>query len=109
MEEKEYSQAEAKAFILAKFMEQGDFPAIMSEEQIGSLVDEVMALDEAFMAKTGVNDGQVYDDDAAFDAMFAEMEQKHDGDIKMYMMRLVEDYMDYNEQYLNSIGAIDWE
>ena len=28
---------------------------------------------------------------------------------KMYLMRFVEDYMDYYEDYLESIGAIDWE
>jgi hypothetical protein len=30
-------------------------------------------------------------------------------DHKMYMLRLVEDYMDYNERYLDSLGLIDWE
>ena len=30
-------------------------------------------------------------------------------DLKMYMLRLVEDYMDYNERYLDSLGLIDWE
>ena len=28
---------------------------------------------------------------------------------KMYLMRFVEDYMEYSEAYLESIGAIDWE
>jgi len=27
----------------------------------------------------------------------------------MYCMRFVDDYLDYSEQYLDSIGAIEWE
>ena len=28
---------------------------------------------------------------------------------KMYVMRFVEDYMEYDEAYLESAGLIDWE
>lgn len=108
MEEKEYSPAEARAYILDLFTKQGDFLEIVTADELGALVDEVMALDEAFMEKNGCNEGEVYDDDDAFDAMFEEMGKRHEP-IKMYMMRLVEDYMDYNEQYLDSIGAIEWD
>lgn len=108
MEEKEYSPEEAKAYILDCFQKQGDFLEIVSEEELEKLVEQVMALDEAFMEKNGCNDGEVYDDDAAFDFLQEEMAKTHE-ELKMYMMRLVEDYMDYNERYLDSIGAIDWE
>ena len=60
------------------------------------------------MAASGADDGAVYDDDAAFDFMDEKMNERYPAQ-KMYLMRFVEDYMDYCEQYLDSIGAIDWE
>ena len=35
--------------------------------------------------------------------------QKSFEEQKMYGMRFVEDYMDYSEGYLDSIGAIEWD
>lgn len=79
-----------------------------SPRVLEQLLDAVIKLDEAYMEEAGVNDGEVYDDDAAYDyfmeklpALFPEQ--------KMYLMRFVEDYMEYSEAYLESIGAIDWE
>ncbi len=97
----------AKEFILKKFNEQGDF-SIFDAKDLGQMVEAVLSFDAQFMKDTGVDDGEVYDDDAAYDFMFEKMSEKF-ADQKMYMMRLVEDYMDYNEEYLESIGAIDWE
>lgn len=97
----------AKEFILKKFNEQGDF-SIFDAKDLDQMVEAVLSLDAQFMKDTGVDDGEVYDDDAAYDFMFEKMSEKF-ADQKMYMMRLVEDYMDYNEEYLESIGAIDWD
>ena len=72
------------------------------------MLTRVMALDDEFMQEKGVNDGEVYDDDAAYDFLFAKMSEEYP-EQKMYCMRFVEDYMDYAERYLDSIGAIDWE
>ena len=105
---KEYNAEDARAFMLDLFVKQGDFPQIMDEKTIEKLLGDVMALDEAFMQTNGVTDGEVYDDDAAFDYMHEKLVEKYP-EHKMYAMRFVEDYMDYNEQYLDSIGAIDWE
>ena len=105
--EQEYSLENAKKFIKQRFVEQGDF-LIFKEEVFDAMLDRVTALDEAFMEQSGVNDGAVYDDDKAFEYLFEEM-QKSFEDQKMYCMRFVEDYMDYSEQYLESIGAIEWE
>ena len=98
---------EIKAFALNKFREQGDFD-ILPAGVLEQLLDAVIKLDEAYMEEAGVNDGEVYDDDVAYDyfmekltALFPEQ--------KMYLMRFVEDYMEYSEAYLESIGAIDWE
>ena len=108
METKEYSEVEAKAYILNCFREQGDFSEIVDEQKLGEMVDAVMALDAAFMKETGADEGAVYDDDAAYDYMHEKMCQKF-SEHKMYMLRLVEDYMDYNERYLDSLGLIDWD
>ncbi len=105
--EQEYSVENAKKYIKQRFMEQGDF-LILKEEVFDRMLDRIVGLDEAFMEETGVNDGEVYDDEKAFEYLFAEM-QKSFEEQKMYCMRFVEDYMDYSEAYLDSIGAIDWE
>lgn len=105
--EQEYSLENAKKYIKQRFMEQGDF-LILKEDVFDSMLDRVMALDEEFMEASGVNDGEVYDDDKAFDYLFVGMQKSFD-EQKMYCMRFVEDYMDYSEGYLESIGAIEWD
>ena len=105
--EQEYSVENAKKFIKERFVAQGDF-LIFKEEIFDSMLDRIVELDEEFMESTGVNDGEIYDDDKAFDFLFEGM-QKSFEEQKMYCMRFVEDYMDYSEQYLDSIGGIDWE
>ena len=108
METKEYNEVEAKAYILGCFTEQGDFAEIVDEKTLGEMVDAVMAYDAAFMKQSGADEGAVYDDDAAYDYMHEQMSAQF-SEHKMYMLRLVEDYMDYNERYLDSLGLIDWE
>lgn len=105
--EQEYSVENAKKFIKQKFMEQGDF-LILKEEVFDQMLNRIVELDEAFMEENGVNDGEVYDDDKAFEYLFAEMQNSFE-EQKMYCMRFVEDYMDYSEAYLESIGAIEWD
>ena len=105
--EQEYSVENAKKFIKERFVAQGDF-LIFKEEIFDSMLDRIVELDEEFMETSGVNDGEVYDDDKAFDYLFEGM-QKSFEEQKMYCMRFVEDYLDYSEQYLESIGAIEWD
>ena len=105
--EQEYSIENAKKFIKQKFMEQGDF-LILKEEVFDQMLDRAVALDEEFMEANDVNDGEIYDDDKAFEYLFEGMQNAFE-EQKMYCMRFVEDYMDYSEAYLESIGAIEWE
>jgi hypothetical protein len=107
-EQKEYDKAEAKEYILDCFEKQGDFRDVTDVKTFESMLDAVMALDEAFMHETRVDEGEVYDDDAAYDYMHARMSERFP-DYKMYMLRLVEDYMEYGERYLDSLGLIDWD
>ncbi len=107
MEEQDLSAVDAKTYILEQLRKQGDFAEIMDAATLEGMIDAVMALDEAFMQQSGANDGAVYDDDAAYDFMHEKMVERFPA-YKTYMLRLVEDYMDYNEQYLESLGLIDW-
>lgn len=108
METREYDAGEARQYIYDQFCEQGDFLELFDEAALMGLVGELMALDETYMRQSGANDGAVYDDDDAYDFMHEKISAAHP-EHKMYMMRLVEDYMDFNERYLESIGAIEWE
>ena len=101
-----YDVKAAKEYILKQFKEQGDFDFV-DEKTFEDMVETVMALDQEYLNKVSDTDG-FYDDDEAYEFMFGKMKEKFE-DYQMYMMRLVEDYLDYNEDYLNSIGAIEWE
>ena len=103
----EYSRTDARAYIAGKFADQGDFN-ILPKDVFEKMLDKVMDLDEAFMDQSGVNDGLVYDDDQAFEYMMNGLQEAFP-EQKMYAMRFVEDYMEYDEAYLESVGLIDWE
>ena len=105
--EQEYSEKDAHAFILGAFREQGDF-LILGEETLDQMVAAILEEDAAYMHSSGADEGEVYDDDAAYEYMFQRMQERFPAQ-KMYAMRFVEDYLEYNERYLDSIGAIEWE
>ena len=107
MEETVYDAAKAKEAIVKKFVEQGDF-MIFGDEMIDKMTEKVMALDEEFIKSTDADGDSFYDDDKASEFMVSGMQAAFP-EQKMYMMRFVEDYMDYNEDYLDSEGLIDWE
>jgi hypothetical protein len=108
METKEYSVADARAYILDGFRKQGDFVQIMDEKALEEMVDAVMALDAAFIQQTGADGDAFYDEDAAFEYLQKNMAEKFTA-YKMYIMRFVGDYMDYNDSYLESAGLIEWD
>ena len=104
----EFDAGRAHSFILGKFQEKGEFPQVMDKEILSSMVGAALTYDEAFMSETGVDQGEIYDDDKAFDYLESHLAAQFP-DQKMYVLRFVEDYMDYNELYLESIGALEWE
>ena len=103
----EFNKEDARSFILNKFTAQGDF-SILPKDVFEKMLDRVMELDEVFMKETGVNDGSVYDDDKAFEYMMKGLQEAFP-EQKMYAMRFVEDYMEYDEAYLEDAGLIEWE
>lgn len=105
--EETINKQEQRAFI-GKMYEQQHYADVMPRERFDALLDSTIAADAAFMQQTGVNDGAVYDDEAAYDYLYEELVKAYP-DYKAYCMRFADDYMDYCEQYLESVGAIDWE
>lgn len=96
---------EMKAYILNKFNVEGDFD-FLKDGLMEELVDAMMAIDQNYLAKLGEDDD--YDDDDAYDLLYEGMQKKYP-ELKMYAMRLSEDYLDFSEEYLESVGAIEWE
>ncbi len=98
---------ELKKYILDKFVAEGDYD-FLKEGELPQMVDVMLELDDAYMRESGADSGAVYDDDAAYEAIFAGMQRRF-AQYRMYAMRLTEDYMDFAEEYLASVGAIEWE
>lgn len=96
---------EMKAYILNKFKNEDDFD-FLKEGLMEELVDEMMSVDQAYLAK--LSEDEDYDDGAAYEQLYAALQRKYP-DYKMYAMRLAEDYLDFSEEYLVSVDAIEWE
>lgn len=96
-----------KEYVLDRFSKQGDFN-IFSADVVEKMVDAILALNETFMADTRVAEGEFYDDDAAYDFFMEKMPAAFP-EQKMYLMRFIDDFMEYDEAYLESTGAIEWE
>lgn len=102
-----FESEKAFEFILGKFKELKDYDFI-KEDNFREMVKRVIELDREYIETSGAEEDGVYDDDEAFEFMQGKMKEEFP-EYKMYMMRLVEDYMEYEEEYLESIGAIEWE
>lgn len=98
---------EQSAFIARMFDEQG-YADVMPRDRFDQMLAAALELDAAFMQKTGVDDGAVYDDDAAYEYLYEGLVRAYP-EHRMYCMRFADDYMEYCERYLDSVGAIDWE
>lgn len=104
MEENIYDVEAAVAHIITDFENEGDFDFI-SEDDMRKLVTRLVNVDLAYMEEIG---DDVYDEDVVYERLYAAAEEvcpQH----KTYLMRFVDDYMDFMEQYLVSIGAVEWE
>lgn len=97
--------AGAKTYIAEKFTNQGDF-AFIPDNDFSAMLDALIALDNAYLDEIGEDDP--YDEDLIFERMTGELNKRFPA-YKTYVMRFVDDYMDFMEQYLVSIDAVEWE
>ncbi|MPN54340.1 hypothetical protein SDC9_202010 [bioreactor metagenome] len=72
------------------------------------MVGECLRLDGEFMAETGVDEGNIYDDDKAYEKIFNGLCTRFP-EMKMYCMRFAEDYMDAFEEFLDETGMLTWD
>lgn len=95
---------DAKKYITDEFAKQGDFEFIPPEE-LGNMVNLLVDTDSEYMLK--VMDDDIYDEDFIYDKLIKLISEKY-GKYKTYLMRFIDDYMDFMEQYLVSAGAVEW-
>ena len=109
-----YDKAEAVAFIIARINKK-DHKELA--EQIESLIAQAIDADMTYMHENGVldEDGNAgdsyYEDDDAFEYM-VETIVAHNAltpEQAVKVASLVDDYMDYQQEYLESKGLVDWE
>ncbi|MCR5611127.1 MAG: hypothetical protein K6F68_04765 [Clostridiales bacterium] len=99
-----FDKNEALANIRTKFENQGDFD-FMKPEELSAALTKLIAIDSAYMQDLG---DEPYDEDVIYDRLFAAANETLP-QYKTYLMRLVDDYMDFMEQYLVEAGIIEWE
>lgn len=96
-----------RAYVIDKFSAEGDFD-FLKEEELPAIVDAMRGFDEEYMRASGADVGELYDDDDAYELIFTNLQAAYP-QYKMYCMRLAEDYLDFVEEYLASVNAIEWE
>ena len=104
MEEYDVDVSAAAESIAREFENEGDFDFMQEDERL-ALVRKLAAIDVAYMEEIG---DDVYDEDVIYERLYAAAEEAYP-QYKTYLMRFVDDYMDFMEQYLVSIGAVEWE
>lgn len=95
-----------KDFIAGKFRNAGDFDFI-PDEQLEEIISALVAIDDEYLRKIAEDDSP-YDEEYVYEHMLKSVSSKFSR-YQTYLMRLVDDYMDFMEQYLVSIDAVEWE
>ncbi len=86
-------------------------------EWIDALIPQMIDADMAYMTQSGVLDEEgyagegYYEDDEAFEFIVEKLVAENDlsPEQAVKVASLVDDYMDYQQQYLESQGMVDWE
>jgi len=109
-----YDKQEAQAYILNKFD-----PKLYKDFNfdLSALVSDAIDFDMAYMHEKGVieKDGSAgeryYDDDDAFEYLLDAIAVKYkmDADTAMKCASFLDDYMDYQQAYLELKGLVDWD
>ena len=99
-----FDKAAAAARIKENFDNEGDF-SFMKPEELESAIARFVEIDCDYMDQLG---DEPYDEDVVYEKLEAaghELLPQY----KAYIMRLVDDYMDFMEQYLVDEGLVEWE
>ncbi len=109
-----YDKQEALAYILSRIN-----PKEHRELQgmLETLITQAIDADMAYMEKNDVLDadgnagGAYYEDDDAFEYMVETLAAQNDltPEQAVKVASLIDDYMDYQQEYLESKGLVDWE
>lgn len=109
-----YNKDEALAFILPRIDRKGHKALSFLIDQ---LISQAIDADMAFMHQTGVIDENgdagenYYDDDDAFEFIVETLAVRNafDPDMAVRAGSLVDDYMELQQEYLESAGLVDWD
>ena len=96
---------EARSYIIQKFRNQNDFD-FMKNEELEGLINLLLGIDAIYIDEIG--EEGVYDEDEVYERMLKAANTGYPR-YKSYLMRFIDDYMDFMEQYLVSIDAVEWE
>ena len=110
---KGYDREEAVQFISKRIRPQ-DHPEL--KELLPDLIGQIIDADMAYMHKNDVLDeegnsgGAYYEDDEAFEFMVEKLTTDLNLDpVKaVKLASLIDDYMDYQQEYLESKGLVQW-
>lgn len=111
---KGYDKQEALAFILQRIRPQ-DHPELA--DRLEDLIGRAIDADMAYMHASGVldeegNGGEAYyEDDEAIEYIVEHLaeENRMDPEKAVKLASLVDDYLDYQQEYLEYKGLVDWE
>lgn len=109
-----YDREEALAFI-SKRINRKEHKELA--DQIEALIGQAIDADMAFMHANGVLDAdgnagdEYYEDDDAFEYMVETIVAQNDltPEQAVKVAALVDDYMDFQQEYLESKGLVDWD
>ena len=105
---KGYDKQEALAFILQRIRPQ-DHPELA--DRLEDLIGRAIDADMAYMHASGVLDEAYYEDDEAIEYIVEHLaeENRMDPEKAVNLASLVDDYLDYQQEYLEYKGLVDWE
>lgn len=111
---KGYNREDAYAFIMSH-LNRSLHKELSS--QLETLISEAIDADMLYMEKAGVIDAEgnggnaYYDDDDAFEFILDEIVTKHkfDADTAMKVASVLDDYMEFQEQYMDKAGLVGWD
>ena len=109
-----YDRNEAIAFITAKIRKQ-DHPELA--DRIAELIAQAIDADMAYMHENNVIDAdgaagtEYYEDDDAFEYIVERLAEQNSftPEEAVKAASLVDDYMDFQQEYLESKGLVDWD